>query len=117
MNTKYRRIGIGIAAIVAGTLALVPAVGVDAANRPSPDFNKRPKPVVVDAYHHPSPDFDKRPKPAAFNLPCPAADDVPQCDIHRTADTSVTSLRSIVVAGGSGGGVTLNVARMTPSPV
>ena len=118
MNNKHR-IAVGIAALI-GTLTILPAVTVDAANRPSPDFNKRPKPAVVDAYHRPSPDFNKRPSPPVVDLPCPAADDVPQCGLHVASNTtsvgtSAKSLRSPAVASG-GGTATLDPARITPSP-
>jgi hypothetical protein len=119
VNNKHR-IAVGIAALI-GTLTILPAVNVDAANRPSPDYNKRPKPaLVVDAYHRPSPDYNKRPKPAVVHLPCPAADDVPQCGLHVASNTtnvgsSAKSLRSPAVASG-GGTATLDPARITPSP-
>jgi hypothetical protein len=120
MNTKHHRIGIGIAALIAGAITLGPAIAVDAANRPSPDRNKKPNPaLVVDAYHRPSPDFNKRPKPGAFAVPCPAADGIPECDLHRTVDTttgsSAASLRAAAVASG-GGAATVSPARVTPSP-
>jgi hypothetical protein len=89
VNTKHHKISIGIAALITGALSLAPAIAVDAANRPSPDHNNKPNPaLVLDAYRRPSPDLNKRPKPAAL-MACPAADDIPQCEIHRSADTAI----------------------------
>jgi hypothetical protein len=143
VNTKRRTITTAITALFAAAVSVVPAVGVDAAHRPSPDYNKRPKPAVVlaEVHHRPSPDFNKRPKPAAVvvagyhhpapdrnkmpkpsvvMLPCPAADDIPQCNLDRTSetvitDTSATALRTPTTASGGGGG-TLSPTRMMPSP-
>ena len=80
------------------------------------------------------------PKPAVVMLLCPAADDVPQCNLHRasetvTPDASATALRQATLpwtgdakdhpgygpvnspaAASGGGGGTLSPARMTPSP-
>jgi hypothetical protein len=65
MNSKHRRIGTGIAALIAGALTVLPALEANAANRPSPDY-KRPRPTVAaleaNAANRPSPEY-KRPRP------------------------------------------------------
>jgi hypothetical protein len=105
--------------VIAAVLSV--GAGLDAAaNRPTPDVNKRPAPAVVAvAGHRPSPNINRRPKPSAVVMPCPAADDVPQCNLRSTAaspatDGSVTALRS--QAAGGGGVVSVSVGRITPSP-
>ena len=136
MNNKHR-IAVGIAALI-GTLTILPAITVDAASRPSPDFNKRPKPAVVDL---PCPAVDdvaqcglhvasnttnvgasakSSRSPAVVDLPCPAVDEFPLCDLHVASNTthvgtSASSPLSAAVASGGGTG-TLDPARITASP-
>jgi hypothetical protein len=73
MNTKHRTGGAGIAAVIAGIISLGTGLDVDAANRPSPDINKRPAPAIVVDGHRPSPDVNKRPKPTVVTMPCPSS--------------------------------------------
>jgi hypothetical protein len=120
MNTKHRTGGAGIAAVIAGIISLGTGLDVDAANRPSPDINKRPAPAIVVDGHRPSPDVNKRPKPTVVTMSCPAADDIPQCTLHRgsdaaTPDASATALRTPATASGGISG-TISPTRMTPSP-
>jgi hypothetical protein len=118
MNTTQRIIGTGIAAIIAAIVSVGAGLDVDAANRPSPDINNKPAPAIVADSHRPSPDINVRPRPSVFTMPCPAADDIPRCDLRADTTTitggSVTALRTPIAAGG--GVVTLNIGRMTPSP-
>jgi hypothetical protein len=117
MNTKHRNTSAGIAAIIAGIISVGAGLDADAANRPSPDIHNKPAPAIVVDSHRPSPDINKRPKPAVVTMPCPAADDVPQCDLRADTTTtggSVTALRTPIAAGGAV--ATLNIGRMTPSP-
>jgi hypothetical protein len=119
MNTTHRT----VAAVIAGIVSLGAGLDAAAANRPSPDIHRRPAPAVVTvASHRPAPEINKRPKPAAVTstMPCPAADDLPQCGLHRTSDApsnaaTPTSLRSTAAA--SGGAVTmLSPDRVTSNP-
>jgi hypothetical protein len=118
MNTRHRTIGTGIAALIVGIVNVGASLDVDAAHRPSPDINHRPASAIVVDTHRPSPDINMRPKPAVVTMPCPAADNIPQCDLRAdtttTTGSSVTALRTPNAAGG--GVATLNVGRITPSP-
>jgi hypothetical protein len=140
MNTTQRTIATAIAAIITGIVSL--GAGLDtaaAANQPSPDIHKRPAPTVIADNHHPSPDPTKRPKPSVaaaaghhhspdantppkptiVTMPCPAADNTPQCNLQAdtatTPDASITALRSPTATGG-GAATTLNIAHNTPTP-
>jgi hypothetical protein len=119
MNTTQRTIGTGIAAIIAGIVTVGAGLDADAANRPSPEIHKRPAPaaVTVDG-HRPSPDLNKRPKPAVVTMPCPAADDIPECDLSASASTTteggcLTARRTATAV--VGGVAVVNVGRITPS--
>ena len=99
MNTQHT-IRTGITAIICGAALLAAPLSVDAANRPSPAINERHSPAIAVN------------TPTRFPYPCPAADNVPLCNLHHT--TRHHAIRHTRAAGGAGGPI--NVSHMTPSP-
>jgi hypothetical protein len=142
MNRTRRNVSAGIAAVIAGLVSLGAGLDVNAADRPAPNVKKQPAPAVVlaginyrhspgshtrqepatvvDGYNRPSPGRYKVPTPSVVWLPCPAADDIPECNLHRASETatsaaSAKALRTPAVASAGVGG-TISPTRMTPSP-
>jgi hypothetical protein len=61
----HTKLGTGIATLITGSLLILTPLDSVAANQLAPDGNKKPKPAIV------------------VELPCPAADTTPACEIVR----------------------------------
>jgi hypothetical protein len=92
MNTNHRKVTAVIAGLLAGAIITLPA--------------------SADAAHN------KRPRPALQAVPCPAADDVPMCNLNQTSWPAFTddsaALSSTESSGGGGGAI--NIGRVTANP-
>jgi hypothetical protein len=98
MNTQHT-VRTGITAIICGAGLLAAPLSVGAANRPSPTINTRHSPTIAVN------------TPTWFPYPCPAADNVPLCNLHHTTRHHI--IRHTPASTQASGAI--NVGHVTPS--